>query len=132
MQKEIKYLKNGLTKNTKIIIGVSTGIDSMCLFSMLKNDGYDLVVAHVNHKRRKESDKEYEFLENYAKSINVPFEGYVLDEKIDSNFQEIARYKRYEFFKTVADKYNTNKIVVAHHLDDEAETILMRLTRGSS
>ena len=132
MQKEYKYLKDGLDKNKKIVIGVSTGIDSMCLFSMLKNDGYDLVIAHVNHKRRIESDKEYEFLKNYAREINVPFEGYVLEDEIDSNFQEVARYKRYEFFKKVADKYNTNKIVVAHHLDDEAETILMRLTRGTS
>ncbi len=132
MQKEKIYLNEGLTKNQKIVIGVSTGIDSMCLFSMLKNDGYDLVIAHVNHKRRKESDLEYEFLEKYAKECGVPFEGYIFDEEISSNFQEVARYKRYEFFKMVADKYSTNKIVVAHHLDDEAETILMRLSRGSS
>ncbi len=132
MQKEKIYLNEGLIKNKKIVIGVSTGIDSMCLFSMLKKDGYDLVIAHVNHKRRKESDLEYEFLEKYAKECGVPFEGYVLNEEINSNFQEVARYKRYEFFKKVADKYDTNKIVVAHHLDDEAETILMRLSRGSS
>lgn len=132
MQKEKIYLEEGLDKSKKIVIGVSTGIDSMCLFSMLKDAGYNLVIAHVNHKRRKESEQEYEFIKNYAQELNVPFEGYELNEEISSNFQEVARYKRYEFFKRVADKYNTNKIVVAHHLDDEAETVLMRIARGTS
>ena len=64
--------------------------------------------------------------------MNVPFEGYVISRNIDSNFQEEARIERYRFFERVADKYNTKNIVTAHQLDDEAETVLMRLTRGTS
>lgn len=119
-------------KNERLVIAVSTGIDSMCLFHYLYNNGYDLIVAHVNHKRRAESDFEYAYLEELCKKINVPFEGYEINEDIDNNFQEKARYIRYSFFKEVAKKYNTKYIVLAHQEDDMVETILMRLTRGTS
>ena len=124
--------KEILNKKDTCVVAVSTGIDSMCLFSYLFKNNYKIVVAHVNHKKRVESDKEYEYLKSYCESNNIPFEGYTLTKHIKSNFQEEARKERYAFFKRVADKYNTNKIVLAHHLNDEAETILMRLLRGSS
>ncbi len=119
-------------KNEILVIAVSTGIDSMCLFHYLYNHGYKVVVAHVNHKRRIESDNEYEYLYNLCKKLNVPFEGYTITETIDGNFQEQARLIRYNFFMEVADKYNTKNIVLAHQADDMVETILMRLTRGTS
>ena len=121
-----------MKKSEKYVLAVSTGIDSMSLFHALYKSGYDIVVAHVNHKRRVESDKEYEYLKNLCEKLNVPFEGYVISRNIDSNFQEEARIERYKFFERVADKYNTKNIVTAHQLDDEAETVLMRLTRGTS
>ena len=121
-----------MKKSEKYVLAVSTGIDSMSLFHALYKGGYDIVVAHVNHKRRVESDKEYEYLKNLCEKLNVPFEGYEITRNIDSNFQEEARIERYKFFERVADKYNTKNIVTAHQLDDEAETVLMRLTRGTS
>ena len=119
-------------KKEKLVIAVSTGIDSMCLFHYLYNHGYDLVVAHINHKRRIESDKEYEYLSNLCSKLNVPFMGYTINEQIDNNFQEQARYIRFNFFREVAKKYNTKNIVLAHQADDMVETILMRITRGTS
>ncbi|MCR5741790.1 MAG: tRNA lysidine(34) synthetase TilS [Gammaproteobacteria bacterium] len=122
-----KYFK----KSDFIIVGVSTGIDSMSLLNLLISRGYKVVVSHINHKRRKESETEYAFLKDYCLKMNIPFEGYELTKTIKSNFQEEARYERYNFYKLCADKYNTKLIALAHHADDEAETILMRLTRGS-
>lgn len=127
-------LKNKLKqyKNDTIVVAVSTGIDSMCLFHYLYSNGYKIVVAHVNHKRRIESDNEYSYLMELCEKLNVPFEGYEITDKIDSNFQEKARYIRYNFYKEVADKYNTKIIALAHQMDDMVETILMRLNRGTS
>lgn len=125
-------LDHFMDKNKTYVIGVSTGIDSMSLFNFLREAGYHLVVAHVNHKRREASEKEYSFLKDYCDKLNVPFEGYELTKKIEGNFQEEARKERYDFFKRVADKYHTTNIVVAHQADDEAETIVMRLIRGTS
>lgn len=114
------------------VIGVSTGIDSMSLFHFLHSKGYKLVVAHINHNKRKESITEYEYLKEYCMNINVPFEGYTITEHITSNFQEVARNIRYRFYKEILDKYNAEAIITAHQADDLVETILMRLVRGSS
>lgn len=121
-----------LNKDETYVIGVSTGIDSMSLFFYLKSLGYKLVVAHINHKKRKESDNEYLFLEDYCKKNDVFFEGYVINEHLEGNFQEEARKVRYNFYRAICDKYKTNKIIVCHQLDDVAETVIMRLTRGTS
>lgn len=121
-----------LSKSEYVVVGVSTGIDSMSLFYYLNHEGYKVVVAHVNHKRRLQSEDEYVFLEGLCARLGVPFEGYELTKPIEGNFQETARNERYAFFKRVADKYHTTKIAVAHQLDDEAETVVMRLIRGTS
>ena len=128
----LSKLNKYVNKDETLVVGVSSGMDSMALFFILLNNGYKVVVAHINHKRRIESDTEYEYLKDLCLKLNVPFEGYELNEEINSNFQEVARYKRYEFYKEVCDKYETNKILLAHHADDEAETVLMRLIRGTS
>ncbi len=128
----LSKLNKYVNKEETLVVGVSTGMDSMALFFVLVNNGYKVVVAHINHKRRIESDTEYAYLKDLCEKMNIPFEGYELNEEINSNFQEVARYKRYEFYKEVCDKYHTNKILLAHHADDEAETVLMRLIRGTS
>ncbi len=121
-----------IKKDDTLVVCVSTGIDSMCLFHYLYTNGYNLVVAHVNHKKRIESDLEYEYLKKLCKEKNIPFEGMEIKENITSNFQDEARKIRYDFFKKVATKYNTKYIALAHQADDELETILMRIIRGTS
>ncbi|MBP5343183.1 tRNA lysidine(34) synthetase TilS [bacterium] len=128
---EVK-LNKYINKSDTLIVCVSTGIDSMCLFHYLYTNGYKIVVAHVNHKKRTESDQEYAYLEDFCKKNNIPFEGYILDKKIESNFQEEARKIRYSFFINVAKKYNSKAIILAHHADDEVETVIMRIIRGTS
>lgn len=126
------YLNKYVKKEDTIIVAVSTGIDSMCLFHYLYSNSYNIVVAHVNHKKRAESDQEYSYLMNFCKENNIPFEGYEIKENIKSNFQEEARKIRYKFFIDVAKKYNSKHILLAHQADDEVETVLMRLIRGTS
>ena len=131
MEKSIKLLNSIIDKNNDyIIVGCSSGPDSMCLLKLLYNNNYKIICAHVNHNIREESKEEYKFLENYCKTYNIPFEGIELEKETNNEFY--YRRKRYEFYKKVADKYNTKYIATAHHGDDLIETILMRITRGSN
>ena len=136
MQKTINYLKSILNLNDVLVVGVSGGPDSMCLLRLLvdlkKELNLKIVVAHMNHKVRKEADEEEEYVRNYAKDNNLLFELYELKEKIDSNFHSEARIIRYNFFEELVNKYNAKYVMTAHHADDLMETILMRIGRGSN
>ncbi len=129
---EETIIKDILNPKETYVVAVSTGIDSMSLLNYLYTNGYKVIVAHVNHKKRVESDTEYKFLEEYCLNKNIPFEGYELHNHYTNNFQANARNERYMFFSNVLNKYHTNNLVLAHQLDDLAETIIMRLIRGTS
>jgi len=123
--------KNLIQYNEPIVIALSGGVDSMVLFSILNSQHENIIIAHVNHNKREASFVEYEELKEIALHKHVHFEGITLDE-LDGNFQKESRNKRYKFFVEVAKKYNAKKVFLAHHADDQLETILMRITRGSS
>ncbi|MFU8786541.1 MAG: tRNA lysidine(34) synthetase TilS, partial [Candidatus Izemoplasmataceae bacterium] len=127
----LKHLNTLTTKEEPLILALSGGVDSMVLFDILINNNYQVIIAHVNHKQRKESDIEYEAIKTLAHKHNVPFEGYTIDETIESNFQAVARSLRLNFFKEVAKKFNSKKILLAHHLDDQIETFFMKFVKGS-
>lgn len=117
----------------KIVIGVSSGVDSMVLFDLFKN--HNIVIAHINHNVRPESEYEQNYLRDYCLKANVPFETITLtysESENEENFQLIARNKRYEFFKKVLEKYDADLLALAHHGDDLVETILMSISRGTS
>ncbi len=131
---------NLIQKNDIIIIGVSGGPDSMTLLDILdklKNKfEIKLIVAHINHMLRKEADIEEEFVKENCKKRNISF----FAEKIDINrmaqkkkigLEEAGRMARYNFFDEIRKKTNANKIALAHQANDNAETILMHLIRGS-
>ena len=137
MQEAIKYLKSIIKENNTVVVACSGGPDSMCLLSLLcdlkKNIDFNIVVAHVNHKIRKESDNEAIMVEKYTKDNNLIYEYKELNEFKDGNWTEdLARKKRYSFFKEIMAKYNAKYLFTAHHGDDLIETILMRITRGST
>lgn len=131
MKEAIKIIKS-LNIKDKIIIGVSSGPDSMCLLDILIKNHYNLVVAHINYHRRKESNTEAKYLEEYCYKNKIPFELKDFKKQNNNNFQQEARKFRYDFFYELALKYKTNYIMTAHHGDDLIETILMRLSRGSN
>ncbi len=126
----------GFSKNDKIVIGCSTGPDSMALLDMLLKvrDKYSLslIVAHVNHNVRKESVTEEAFLKKYCEEKELIFESMTIEEYGDDNFHNEARNIRYNFFEMVVLKYEANYLMTAHHGDDLMETVLMRLVRGSN
>lgn len=123
-------------QNDRIVIGCSSGPDSMALVDMLLKirDKYNLflVIAHVNHNVRKESYEEAEFLKDYCFMNKLLFESMVIEEYGDDNFHNEARNIRYNFFENLVHKYDANYLMTAHHGDDLIETVMMRIVRGSN
>ena len=133
MNKALNVIKKlNINDNEYVVLACSYGPDSMVLLDLLKKTNLRIVVAHVNHKLRKESDEEELLLKEYCKQNNIIFELKIINEKIDGNFEMIARNIRYDFFEVLINKYHSSYLFTAHHGDDLIETILMRLTRGSS
>ena len=128
----INELLQSLNIDSKVIVACSGGPDSMFLLHVLKEYGLDVICAHVNHNLREESKEEYEYVKSYCEENNIPFEGTELHDLPQINTELKAREKRYEFFKTLIDKYNAKYLFTAHHGDDLIETILLRLVRGST
>lgn len=132
---------NLLSKNDKIIVGVSGGPDSVCLLHFLnsiKGDyGLSIIVAHINHNLRGEKAVEdMEFVCKMAHDLNLPFfvhNAMVADyASLKHMSVELAgREIRYDFFNKLLKENNADKIAVAHNLNDQAETILMHIFRGS-
>lgn len=119
-----------------LVVAVSGGIDSMVLLAMLNaiKQEYRLkmVVAHVNHHTRPDTIKEAELVKKTAENYQIPCEIFDYTHTGNDNFQQAARLARMDFFTRVAKHYNADKLVLAHQADDQAETVLMRLVRGSS
>lgn len=144
---EETIINNNLIKNEdKIVVAVSGGPDSMCLVNVLYdlkskfkekyNISYELLVAHVNHMIREESKYEKEYVENFCKLKNIPFH-YLkknvpeLSKKFKMSEETYGRMIRYEFFENVRNITNSTVIATAHNLNDDAETILLNIIRGS-
>ena len=130
-----KFIEELNIKSEYIVAAISSGPDSMYLLDILMslNKRYKIVVAHVHHNLRKESDEEAVKLEEYCKNNKLIFEMMKIEEYPNNKFsEEAARKIRYDFFHKLIKKYNSDILFTAHHGDDQIETILMRLTRGSS
>ena len=126
------FLEKGYFKDhSRVVLALSGGLDSMFLFHLLSTYqeelGIELFLAHVNHKQRLESDNEEYELRKLAEQVGVPI--YVAH--FTGDFSEAnARQFRYKFFRKVMWKTSSTALVTAHHADDQAETIFMRLIRG--
>ena len=134
MNDVIFYLERLLKKDDIVVVGTSGGPDSMCLLHLLSELKFNVkvIVAHVNHKLRKESEIESDFVKDYALKHNFIFEYMEIKEYNHDNLESEARCKRYDFFNKLCVKYKANFLMTAHHGDDLVETILMRIVRGSS
>lgn len=126
---------------SRVLAGVSGGPDSLALLYFLhkhRNDmNIEIMVAHVDHMLRGEqSYRELKYVEEICRKWKVPFEGKRIDvgyeaRKSSKSIEVAAREQRYKFFKEVMEKHNFPLLALAHHGDDQIETILMRLTRGA-
>lgn len=138
-----KYIEKHdlIWSNDKLLVAVSGGPDSLALLHFLRMANLvpkeAIFVGHVNHGLRENAVKEQFIVQTYCEKYDIPF----FTEKINVNerakslhkgIEETARIVRYEFFEKIMAKESINKLVLAHHADDQIETILMRLVRGSS
>ncbi|MEX0722226.1 MAG: tRNA lysidine(34) synthetase TilS [Gracilimonas sp.] len=117
------------------IIGVSGGPDSMALLYLLHVLEMDALAVHINYgKRGKESDQDQELAEQMAFAWGFECCSIKLDPKESrgENFQNWARKMRYQYFEDLKEAYQADAIAVAHHQDDQVETILQKVLRGSS
>nr|WP_238357851.1 tRNA lysidine(34) synthetase TilS [Cohnella zeiphila] len=124
-----------------VVAAVSGGPDSMTLLHLLRRmaeaDGFAVVAAHVNHRfRGAEADAEEDLVKRTAASWGIPCESAAIDvpayiASTGMNTQEAAREKRYEYLTEVARRHGARAIALGHHADDQAETLLMRLIRGT-
>lgn len=132
---------NMINKNDKIIVGVSGGADSLCLLHLLKalSEAYpfEITAVHVNHGiRGKEADDDENFVRNLCIQWGIPFKAYHVDIKEEAkrrklSEEETGRKIRYEIFESLRKELAADKIAVAHNMNDQAETVLMQLFRGT-
>ncbi len=122
-----------------ILMAVSGGRDSMALVRVLTEISprfsMRLVVGHVDHGLRSESESEAEFVCGQCEKSKIPFHGICLDTQVlredPGGIEHAARRERYKCFRKMAKEAGANKIATGHHLNDQAETVLYRALRGS-
>lgn len=143
MDRVLEYIKkfNMIESGDKIVVGVSGGADSLALLHILNEIKnlfpLELVVAHVHHGLRgKEADSDAEFVEGICRDWQIPFYIKKADvRKLASSWglseEEAGRKVRYDFFEDLLKEIGGQKIALAHHRDDQAETILYNLIRGT-
>ncbi len=125
-----------LTFDRPVLAAVSGGPDSLCLFDILHRLGYPITIAHLDHKIRAEAADEAQTLDQLAKALNVPIclgkadvISYAREQSL--SVEEAARVLRYQFLFQQAALIQAQAVVTGHTADDQVETVLMHLLRGS-
>lgn len=129
-----------ISSGDKVILGLSGGADSVCLFEMLlalrKEWSFSVEAVHVNHMLRVTADRDEDFVRRICEHEGVPLHilrtdvARIAKEKAIST-EEAGREIRYAYFSEVAQKTGATRIATAHHGNDRAETVLFQLSRGS-
>lgn len=131
---------NLIEKNDSIVVGVSGGPDSMTLLSILlklkEEFNLKIYVAHVNHMLRENAIKDEEYVKEFCEKNNI--EMFIKKANISEiakkekiGLEEAGRNARYNFFEEILKNTESNKIAIAHNLNDKVETIIMNTLRGS-
>jgi tRNA(Ile)-lysidine synthase len=126
-----------INPDDRILIAVSGGIDSMVMAHLFSQLSYETGIAHCNFSlRARESDKDEELVHRYADKNNIPFYSTRFQTKtyakeMGLSVQMAARELRYEWFEEIRRNNRFDSIAVAHNLNDNIETMIINLTRGS-
>lgn len=123
-------------QSERVLLAVSGGVDSMVLLALFEQlpvaERPFFGVVHVNHQLRVASQEEEVFLESYCQQAGIPFYVKRWDDRSEvGNLENQARDSRYDFFLEICDREGYDCVVTAHHADDQAETILMKVTKGT-
>jgi tRNA(Ile)-lysidine synthase len=127
----------GFLQGKRLLVAVSGGIDSMVLCDLLLRSDFGFAIAHCNFNLRgDESDADERFVKSYADKNKIAFfptrfdtEAFARDEKL--SIQLAARRLRYAWFAELCDVHKFDFVVTAHHLDDNFETFLINVSRGT-
>ena len=139
LQKTQKYMKQQhmAMHGEKIVLGLSGGMDSVCLFHVLRMLGYPLEVVHVNHGiRGEEADRDEEFVKELCEKFQIPCHTFCFDVPAMSreqhlSLEEAGRMVRRQALEEVRTGMDAKYIALAHHGNDRAETFLFHLSRGT-
>ena len=132
IKKEIPFLEN-----RKLLLAVSGGLDSMVLLHLLKELQFDIAIAHCNFQLRGvESFEDQKFIQEYADASSIPifvtqFDTTAFAEDYKLSIQVAARELRYNWFYELLETENFDFLLTAHHADDNLETFLINLSRGT-
>ena len=139
----LQYIKQNqmIQKDDYVVVGVSGGADSVCLFHILrqiqKQCSFTMVALHINHGLRERSAKaDEEFTKQLCQQYDIPCQSFSVDVKEKArdcgiSIEEAGRNLRREIFEQFAHENGANKIALGHHRDDQAETVIFNLVRGS-
>lgn len=130
-----------IDRGDRVVAGISGGADSVCLFFVLLElqgeMGFEFVAVHINHGLRGESaNRDERFVKELCAKYGVPLEISHIDlestaKKWKQSLEEAGRQARRRAYEDACRKYGCNKIALAHHQNDNAETLLLNLSRGS-
>lgn len=134
-----KYIRDHglLSQGDRVLVCVSGGADSMALWDVLHRGGYECIVAHCNfHLRSEESNRDEAFVRNEATRREADiyikdFDTLAYAKEKGISMEMAARELRYTWFAEVAEETDCTAIAVAHHQNDQAETVLLNLKRGT-
>lgn len=130
-----------ISEGDRLLVACSGGADSVALLTFLHQQVDDLNIeigcVHANHGlRAEESDEDERFVQTLCQSLQIPFYTKNLDiqevlQRENGNLQDVCRRERYHFFEQMMKAKGYNKLAVAHHADDQVESVFMGLTRGT-
>lgn len=130
------FLTEHLNPDKPVLLALSGGPDSLALLYLLlecqKKRPFALNLAHVDHGWREESEQEAKQLHELALHLHLPFHLKKLNPReLHGNLEMVCREERLKFFRELAERYQYQAVILAHHADDQAETVLKRLLEGA-
>jgi len=122
--------------SNSILLAVSGGLDSMCMLHRFANDAKNLYAAYVNHGVRKDANRDSGLIKKKCEEYGIPFYEIFINPEIfegsgKGGFEAIARDARYNLLFELKNKLGANFLATAHHRDDQAETVFLRIARGT-
>lgn len=138
---DLQLITSLIQKNSTLIVGFSGGPDSVFLLTILaqikQSHNLTIIAAHLDHQWREQSGKDALWCKEFCDNLNIACviknpSDLNCDIKNNGSKEELGRKLRRAFFQELAQQYQANHIVLAHHQDDQLETFFMRLIRGSS
>ncbi|MEP7321361.1 MAG: tRNA lysidine(34) synthetase TilS [Saprospiraceae bacterium] len=138
-QKIKSYIENQnlLLPQDAVLVAVSGGPDSMCLLYILNRLGYNVSAGHVNYQLRGEdSILDEQLVIDFCKNHNIKIyitrvETNIISQQLKQGIQEVTRQLRYDWFNKLCTEHGIAYVATGHHIEDQAETVLFNLIRGT-